>query len=416
MGILVWGAVGYASAQQAAVPAGAAPEKREPSLLRLGALELHPGFEFSYSHDNNIFLTRDQEKSDDIYRYTPSIRLTLPFGSASSASASYKYEIKDYQDFDTEDAFNQTTNASLNLERIIGSFYSRSTGSWEKTNDPSSSETQSATGAQTPRTNGKASTALGYGGYEENKVHLEAKGGFSRDQYERALNDRLNKYDYRAEGLGEYKFTEKTAIRLEYGFIRTDFTTRTASDQRDDSRAHYVRGGLAFTPGALITGHATFGAEFREFDKSLTLTDTSNRDITGFSSDVDLTWEARPERTTVNLRFAAGLEPASSPGQFGYRKYRVDGTLTQGLFFISDQLEMGVNSSWERNDFLSKGSIDTSRKDTTVTAKVSLTYRAKSEVFPWFVTGEYEYGRKNSNEDTNDYSHNVVMVKVGLQF
>lgn len=410
-GLLVLGAVGFASAQQTAAPAGAAPEKREPSLLRLGALELHPGFEVKYSHDSNVFLTRGDEKSDDIMRYIPSINLSLPFGSASNLGGSFKYEVRDFDRFDAEDAETHSTTANMNLERIFGSFYSRTNGSWDKSDDPSSSETQSTTGPRTPRTAGKISTALGYGGYEENKVHLEANGSAARDHYERALNDRLNKWDYRLGGIGEYKFTEKTAIRLDYGFIRTDFIQRVASDQRDDSKAQFVRGGLAFTPGALVTGHATFGAEFREFDNTLSLTDTRDRDTSSFSADVDLTWQARPERTTINVRFTAGLEPASSPGQFGFRKFRVDGTLTQGLFFISDQLELGVNPSWERNEFLRS-----ERSDTLRTVKVSLTYKAKSELFPWFVGAEYEYGRKNSNEDTNDYQHVVVMVKVGLQF
>ncbi|MEK6710036.1 MAG: outer membrane beta-barrel protein [Nitrospinota bacterium] len=382
----------------------------------MGALEFHPGFDVSYTHDNNIFLTRDQEKSDEIIRYIPSLRLDLPFGAASKASGSFKYERKDFDKFDTEDADNTYTTAALILERLFGSYYWKTNGNWDKTDDPSSSETQSTTGARTPHAVGKVSTSLGYGGYEENKVHLEINGSAGRDQYERALNDRLNKWDYRLGGIGEYKFTEKTAVRLDYGFIRTDFTQRASGDQRDDSRAHFVRGGLAFTPGALITGHATFGAEFREFDTSISADNRTDRDTTGFSADVDLTYAVQPERTTINLRFTAGLEPSSTPGQFGYQKYRADGTLTQGLFFLSDQLEASLTPSYEVNNFIKKGDVGANRKDKIVSVKVGLTYRAKSEVFPWFTSVEYEYKKKDSSEDTNDYRDNTVMVKVGLQF
>ncbi|MEK7873067.1 MAG: hypothetical protein AAB502_04310, partial [Chloroflexota bacterium] len=166
-GLLVLSAFGLASAQQTAAPPGAAPEKREPSLLRLGALEFHPGFDVSYTHDNNIFLTRDQEKSDEIIRYIPSLRLDLPFGAASKASGSFKYERKDFDKFDTEDADNTYTTAALILERLFGSYYWKTNGNWDKTDDPSSSETQSTTGARTPHAVGKVSTSLGYGGYEE---------------------------------------------------------------------------------------------------------------------------------------------------------------------------------------------------------------------------------------------------------
>ena len=404
-----------ALAQEPPVPEGsrraATAEKRPPAIFRAGALEFHPGFEHSYAYDDNIFLSRSGEKGDSIYRYIPSLGLYLPFAAQSSATGTLKYERRDFDKYDSEDSDNILTRGDLNLERIYTNFYSRTSASWEKTDDPSSSEAQSATAPRTPRTATTFETALGYGGYAESRVRLEVNAKSTFDQYERTINDRLNKWEQRLGTLGDYGFAPKTAVRLEYGFIRTDFTDRTALDQSDDSRGHFVRAGLAFAPGALITGHATFGAEFREFDDTPSTLSTGSRDATSFSSDVDLIWSARPQRTTVKMRFSSGLEAASSAGQFGYRRYRVDGTLSQGLFFISDRLELGLTPSWERDDFLSS-----SRKDTVYGTKVGLIYRARSVQLPWHVGVSYEHKKRSSNEDINDYKDNIVMVMVGLQF
>ena len=136
----------------------------EPPRFRIGALDIHPGFEVSVKTDDNIFLSKNDAKNDTIMTYAPSIDVELPFAGESSFEAGFDYTIEDFNKFGNEDNESKTATIGLNLERINGNIYSRTSGTWEDTSDASSSEQESATGARTQRTKGEVDTALGFGG------------------------------------------------------------------------------------------------------------------------------------------------------------------------------------------------------------------------------------------------------------
>lgn len=303
--------------------------------------------------------------------------------------------------------------ASLNLERINGNIYSRTNGTWEDTSDASSSETQSVTGARTQRTKGEVDTELGFGGYDGSKFRLEGNGGITRNRYDQTAQDRLENDLTRLGALTEIAFSPKTNIRIDYEFERVKYTNRTSSDQRDNAKDHAIRAGLSFTPSALITGHATFGVEFRQFDENISTTDNADRDSNNFSADVDLTWEARPAKTKVNVTGASSIENSSTPGQFGFRKWSIGGTLTQGLPFISQNLDLILSSSLERNLFLRA-----SRKDSLLNFGSELKYQSPSKRYPWYASFEFGYERKTTNENkaTIEYDNNTFEFLVGMTY
>ena len=154
-----------------------APEKGT-TPFRLGAMDIFPGFSVGVAYDDNIFQTQRNEESDTIIHYTPSIAINLPFAAASSATARAEFDIQDFSDNDSEDAENITLEGGLNLERIYGRFYSRTTGRWLDTEESSSSEEQSAIGTGRDRTELNLGTAAGFGGYDDDKSRLEVNGGF----------------------------------------------------------------------------------------------------------------------------------------------------------------------------------------------------------------------------------------------
>ncbi|MFC1491681.1 outer membrane beta-barrel protein [Nitrospinota bacterium] len=388
-------------------------QDKEAPRFRLGGLEIHPEIEVSVENDSNIFLTKSGTKDDTIYRYVPEINLKVPFGAESSLEGGFKYEIIDFDSYDGEDTENKTATAALNLERIDGIVYSRTNGTWENTSDPSSSEQQSTTGARTPRTKGEVDSKLGYGGYDDSRFLVEANLGATTERYNRDSNRRLENDRFRTGAMVEIKYSKKTSLRFEYDFEKTEYDNRTVSDQRDDNKDHAFRAGLSFSPSALISGHATFGAEVRRFDDSLSTTDTRDRDQESFSADVDLTWEARPSRTTVNVVFAAGIENATSPGQFGYNKWNVDGTLTQGLMFINDNLEASLNVSFEQNSFLRSN-----REDDTFKFGADIKYTAPNKRYPWFAAFNFDIKKKSTNENKSsvEYRDNIFLFKVGLVY
>jgi hypothetical protein len=213
--------------------------------------------------------------------------------------------------------------------------------------------------------------------------------------------------------LTEFFFSPKTNIRVEYEFESVKYINRTSSDQRDDAKDHTVRAGLSFTPSALITGHATVGAELRQYNENISSTDNGDRDSTNLSVDVDLTWSARPSKTKINITGASSIENASSPGQFGFRKSSIGGTLTQGLPFISQNLDLILDASLERNIF-----IRASRKDSLLNFGTELKYQSPSKRFPWYASIEFGYERKTTNENKSsiEYDNNTFEFLVGVNY
>ena len=393
---------------------------QEGARFRLGSLEIHPQIDISVKDDNNIFKTKTGEKSDTIFTYVPELNflLKIPGSKESNITTGFKYEIIDFDKFGGEDVENSTTKSGLNLERLGGNWYSRTDGQWLDTSDASSSETQSTTGARTPRTEGKFDTKLGVGGYNDkgaqDKTHFEVSVGRTLNRYDRSGQDRLENKLTRAGLLAEFAISQKTSLRFDYEFNRTRFINRASTAQNDDARDHSLRAGFSFNPSALISGRATVGGVFRLLDKR-DQNDGSDRDTTGISADVDLTWNARPSKTSVNLTFASGIENASTPGQFGFRKWRLGGRLTQGLFFISNNMELTVAPSIENNAFIEDPD---NRKDNLVTVTADVKYSAPSKRFPWFTALELTRESKttNGNKSSIEYTQTTYSLKVGVVY
>ena len=239
----------------------------------------------------------------------------------------------------------------------------------------------------------------------------------TRNRYERAASNRLENDLTRGGALVEYAISPKTNIRVDYEFERVRYTNRTTAQQRDDARDHAIRAGLSFTPSALITGHATVGAEFRLYDENISTTNEADRDTNNISADVDLTWDGK-KGTTVNLTFGSSIENASSTGEFGYRKWNVGSTLTQDLPFISNNLKFTLNPTYEKNIFFRT----LGRIDSLMTWKAGFKYTAVSKRYPWFASFDFKDEKKFTNgivgspKSDIEYHDNTYEFKVGMQY
>ncbi|MEE8109877.1 MAG: outer membrane beta-barrel protein, partial [bacterium] len=178
----------------------APPERRDPDSLfqltpegemRFGALELHPGLAYQLTYDDNIFKERTDKVDDLISKITPSISLRLPL-------AGRRHEINLYSEarfFAFEDRHNENHQDYLGKGDFIfrfGRVAELNTGaSFETTQDPSSSEQQSVTGARTPRTQLRGSAKGTW--FISPKTRLSLSGDYIEDRFRQPARDRLEK-------------------------------------------------------------------------------------------------------------------------------------------------------------------------------------------------------------------------------
>ena len=380
----------------------AADRERPGSLLRVnpggeirfGALEIHPGLEYRFIYDDNIFKDRSGKVDDLINQVTPSIGFKLPLGGRRHEINLYSearfWAFEDRDNENHQDYFGRG-NA---LFRLGDRFELTGSGSFEKTEDPSTSELQSTTGARTPRTN-----LIGSGGVVwkvSPKTRLSIGGRFTQDRYKQPSNDRLEKDGIGGSVEAFYLLLPKTSIVFSYRFNATDFVNRPATDSNDDSSTHTVLGGVEFDPTAKLSGRISVGATMREFEA------IGRRNETAISVATDLTW--RPlARSTLGFQFRREFADASQSGETVITRTTANGSVQQAL-----TRKFGIDASFNAvlDEFLNS---PTQRVDITYTAATGVEYRLSR----WLNFGvAYEFEKKDSDADVNDYTQSQGIFKI----
>lgn len=366
--------------------------------IKYGALELHPGVRVEGTADSNIFLDRRRKRNDYILQTSLSGGLALPF-QRSRLAAEFVYDIYEFDRASREDHQDKTVDSTLDL--VYNRFDSRSHFRWFDTEDPSSSEQQSATGPRTPRVEITVQEELNLN-LTPKLVFRAFEGSWIKHRYERSGNDRLNRNEYRFGQEIGYQALPKSYFTLNYGYSVINYTQRTATDFDSDSDSYFVGVGMRFDPRAKLTGRFRGGFEkklFKAFD---------NDEI--FFIETNLSYRASA-RTTFNLLVSRNFGETASSGRF--TSERTDGTIGV-VQRIGEKIELSARYRYLYERFPENPpSQPVLREDNLWNATVEGTYRFRR----WLLVGlRYEHETKNSSENNNDYNVNRGTVFLQAKF
>lgn len=400
-----------------------------PPVMGKGRIEITPMITVGETYDDNIFLDKDNEKSDYITTVSPGIGFNISSRN-NGLNLFYSPTFVRYHEYSANDTTRH--NARLHLWQEMGK-------SWrlDLTDDYLKSEEAAETS---------------FAGYQERQGTRHTRYTYQRNAADAALTYRFGPRDtvtvgYRHElvenrdpslddttehgpyGSVVYWFDARNGMDLRYRFTRTEFERNDGNPTGDDFDGHRVDARYLYRFNPRTTGYIGYGYTRRDFETasredrrvhegsaglthgfsprtSLTLNVGYYKpdgygagDDTGHVS-YGATLERKFERGTVSLRGTGGWdEDYLGAEQRGYTRYwtvggNVDYTLLRNVTAYA-------GASYRKNRYLS------AVEDGTYRGQGGLRMR----FLRWYSLGlEYAYLNRRSDNPNDEYVDNRIML------
>lgn len=401
----------------------------------LKKVTVHPTAGYAFGYNDNIFLDENNRESDIYHRFsigagllyadTPApvrdmISTRQWIGSSMQTSDSYLFldaNVDLWRFMDATDANYETYSANLDgLYRSPKGFFIRVLDNFTHTEDPFGATNQAGEGENTKRITNRAALyagyalglrttlQLGYGNYLIDYDEFE-------DQWQSRTDNVLSASVY-------YRFLPKTSAVAEYRYTNRYFyeqqdlddNNRGADDDTSqDSQVHEVLAGLSFDPSAKINGEIKAGIAFIDYDNDENWDGDDYDDITTWSMEGNLIWQAR-EKTLLRATLLRAVRPSAEDYATHYEDTQVLLGLSQELVkdFALLNAELGLGYA----DYDVDTGVD-SRTDKEIQAGLGMEWLLKR----WLNMGlDYQIIRRDSSFDNESYTNNRVELEFRATF
>lgn len=360
-----------------------------PEGIHLGPLNVQPRLIVAETYDGNIFLTDADETDDFITTVGPAINLDLPW-RAHRLRLGYEAEFLYFAEHNDESVLNQAAYADLGLDFPAG-LRIRLRDLYQHTHGSVSSEEETRTGdPRTPRRQNDFEFRIAYA--LRQKTTLEMTFLRTDYNYSRASDNDLDRNENNVSLTLFRRILPKTSVLVRYDFQRSNFVNLPATEADKDGNTHTGSMGLRFDPTAKVSGTLRLGYSVEHFD------DQSLDDTHALTADAALVWEARP-KTRLYLDLLRDIEESSTTGADAIISTRVAFALRQRFLprFSAELL------AWYQHD-----GFDNLERDDDIWQAIAV---ARYAVLPGLhVAAGYEYGLRNSSEDSFDFTVNRLWI------
>lgn len=360
-----------------------------PEGIKLGPVNLQPRLIVAETYDDNIFLADTDEEDDFITTIRPAINVALPW-LTHLLRVGYEAEFLSFADHDDENVLNQALYADLGLDFPAG-LRIRIRDRYLDTHDPASSEAETRTDdPRTSRTQNDFEVRIAYA--LSRKTTFEMIFLRTDHDYSKRRFDALDRNENTVSLTLFKRIWPKTSVLAGYDFQRTDFVDLPPADPDKDSQTHTGNIGVRFDPTAKVAGTLRLGYRAKRFDER------SLDDTRALTADAALVWAARP-KTQFYLKFLRDIEESSTTGANAIISTRAAFAMRQRFI---DRFSAEVLAWYQRDDFDNLDRTDDIWQGFVV---------ARYTVLPGLhVAAGYEYGIRDSSEDTFDYTVNRVWI------
>lgn len=389
--------------------------------IKVGRVEIHPGFAVELEYDDNIFLEADKTfadgtfegKSEDvIITLIPSIDIVRSRGLGEFFGFGINYRAVDenFIDLETEDATEHDLRGEVQFGGAGGRAQMTIAGRYYDTVDPANSEFASNFN---PRAEREDARIGGEGTWEFSPLFtLEGEAEYRSNTYKEAVFQSEDSENVRAGGGLFWKWTPITSfgVRGNYRAIMYD----QQGGVNVDSDTYGASGVVKWAPTALVSGEVGVGYETRQFDTAA-VADPEDEDRDDFRVDVNLNYRYT-DRTRFALYAARTVEDSSFRTIDAFVKSAVK------LSWFQDwrrKIKSEVSFDFQNHDYnedtidLQGGGISKQREDNRIAGEINLEYQIQE----WLKTDLYYRYRQNfSNFDSKDYENNRVGIVLSAYF
>ncbi len=388
----------------------------EPGNIRLGRVEIHPGYSLQSRFDDNIFLEADDKfadgtsegrSEDTIITNIPTMNFLLDRkpGDLFGFDVTYTGTDEHFMDLNEQDKFNHDINGSVEMGGFGGRSVFTVSGQYLDTQLPASSEFASNL---TPILSRLFTKVKGEADWTFSK-RLEANtyAGTEANDYDLKSLSFQDTEEFSAGANAFYKITPLTAVGLKYDFRHIDYDNPGTINSDSDSNS--VQVAVKWDPTALISGEVSVGYQDRSYDAF------SGQDREDAIYGISLTYKPT-KRSTFILTGDRAIQDSS----FGVIQAYVSTNLglawnqKLGRKFRVESSFNYTNADYElpATDGPGNGLVRF-REDDLVSFEVAVIY----DIQKWLDARlEYLYRENHTNFSANQYANDRVQLTVGAHF
>ncbi len=347
------------------------------------------------SWDDNIYLTKDGEKSSAI----SSTQLAAKYNN-NIPNSSFKMNAGvnvGYNAYTEAPAKNDYMNAGVNFG--LNNEFLKFDEKFSYTADPATSELT----AREKRINNRIS--LGYKTSSKKKISLGISVADTYDRYTEDSKNSLNRNRVDAGLKVHYNLSAKTSVYAGYGIGIINYENNGTYNKKNDSLNHSAVAGIEGDITAKVNGKAQVSYDYRKYDNVVgDLKD--NASLVGYL--VALTYEPS-NRSSLSLSGERKMEEST----YGKNRYYVSSQ-------IGVEYKQKILTKWTASLYAAYENMgypesvnNKNRSDDLLNIKPSIEYKFREYLFGsvW-----YQFKDKLSNVDTVEYVANKVGVQVKFVF
>jgi hypothetical protein len=388
--------------------------------MRLGIFRLHPSFQTTVEHDDNIRLSESDKEEDVVFTQLPGLATRVKLGD-HRATAGYWAEVINFADNPEENAVNHIANAELNLDlgRLTVQVTELMEDSTSRLFNEESARDQTLLNAVGVTARYERPKWVFEGGYRNNLV--DHKPAFSD------LNDRRENI---VSVLAGRKFATKTTLFVEGNGGQVNYDSNVSSADHDYWQAfaglnyrdtfekvNDESGDVERSSRAKLTATARVGYQNRQ------LSDVAGRaagsDFDEMVADASLTY-----KPSISEAVNFGYTRTAQVSTFGPSEWhQADKVSFSWKKRLTRKLYVIPRAGWRRHDYPEEHTLSGftgRREDDLWQFQGELRYEPRSDettgaAWAW-ASLFYTFRSRESNFDTLEFDNNRVGVKVGFSY
>jgi hypothetical protein len=404
----------------------------EGGRIKIGKLKVIPTLKVGGVYDDNIFLgngytnnpnnpgttvngklTKPVE-SDYILHTMPGLLLNygLP-GGRGNVNLGYEGDWAFYRDFTVQNWNNQRGIFNADYTAPAGLLLGIS-NVFNSGNDPYGDATQYGLGYTKERWNNDLKAKVGWDFF--NRFRVIGYYDFYKQKYDDD-RDYTQNWTTNKFGIGfEMRVLPKTWAFVRYRFERQNFDTNlsgTTDQNNAANKQNIVSGGLTWDSGGKLGGELNFGWGWLSFDNEFDQNQRKYKDNNTWIAATSIDYQVLA-RTRLTLNVARAMRPTGADKQEYYDDTQVGINIGQDLPY---KFSLAAGFIYGRNDYNTQVSpvslITDKREDDNYNANVSLRYKIRT----WLNASlGYRYMKKDSNDVTQSFTDNQVMLSIGASY
>jgi hypothetical protein len=362
-----------------------------PKGLHLGGFIASPSLRIEEKFDDNIF-ANDTDESDFVTSIRPGISVQSTWSRHGLGMQAFG-KIRRYAIHQTEDAEEAGVGLTGRLDitdvDYLSGFASYSREAQERSDPDDQGQRQVSLFDRYV-----AQTRYGH---QFTRFAVQVDARLQRLDYVYGFDDDRDRNEFRIGPRFSYAISPALSAFVETSYLDRDYDAAADDNGLDrDSQTYEALAGLAFDIGPLLTGEIAAGAFHTEFD------DPTFQAVTQPAVEGSLRWSVT-ELTTITGRLAREAETTTQAGTSGkvvsHASVRIDHELLRNVL-------VGAQVDYRNEDFQGDN-----RVDNRIDVQIGGSYLLNRNVA---VSLGYQHRHRMSNEDTADFSENIVRLGVDL--